>query len=250
MQTAGRSLGNLWTIFKHEFNLYFYSPIVYLIGALWFFLAAGFFSVSLFAMNQGFGEPSMIGMLSPMTFLMIFIAPALTMRLVSEELRQGTHELLFTSPIRDWEIIVGKWLAVWAVFTVFVLLTAVLPIILVTRGNPDVGQILTGYLGLWLLGGAALAVGIFASSLTQYQLVAFMVTMAVLVFLQIAQGLSSVFQAAAVRDIFTEISLTRHYDSLVYRAVIDPLDIAYFIGMMAIFLFLATQMLSTRRWSA
>lgn len=250
MQSVGRSLRNLWIIFRHEFNLFFLSPVVYLIGAVWYFLAAGFFSISLFSMNQGFVEPNMYNMLDTMIFLMIFIAPALTMRLVSEELRQGTHELLFTAPIRDWEIIVGKWLAVWAVFTVFILLTAILPVILVTRGNPDVGMILTGYLGLWLLGGATLAIGTLASSLTQYQLVAFMVTMGLLVFLWISDGVTQIIQSPSVNSVLSEISLTNHYYNLVSRAIIDPVDIAYFVVLIALSLFLATQMLSTRRWSA
>lgn len=250
MQSVGRSLRNLWIIFRHEFNMFFLSPVVYLIGAVWYFLAAGFFSLSLFSMNQGFLEPTMISMLDTMIFLMIFIAPALTMRLVSEELRQGTHELLFTAPIRDWEIIVGKWLAVWAVFTLFILLTAILPVILISRGNPDIGLILTGYLGLWLLGGATLAIGTLASSLTQYQLVAFMVTMGLLIFLWVSDGVTQIIQSPAVNSVLSEMSLTNHYYSLVSRAIIDPVDIAYFVVLIVISLFLATQMLSTRRWSA
>ncbi len=250
MQEVVRSLRALWIISKQEFSLYFESPIVYLIGAVWLFLAGGFFSLSLGAINQGLGEPSLIGMFSPMIFLMIFIAPALTMRVIADELRAGTHELLFTAPIRDWEIVVGKWLAVWAVFTIFVLITAIYPFILVSRGNPDQGLILTGYLGLWLLGGATLAVGVFASSLTQYQLVSFMITMGILVFLWLSQAVTQAFTNTTVIDVLSELSLVSHYQNLVNRALIDPVDIAYFVGLIAIFLFLATQSLSTRRWSA
>lgn len=250
MAGVSRSLRALWTIFKHEFNLYFDSPIIYLIGAVWLFLAGGFFSLSLLVMNQGMMEPSMTGMLSPMVFLMIFIAPALTMRSVAEELRAGTHELLFTAPVRDWEIILGKWLAAWAVFTLFVLATVVYPIILLQRGNPDTGLILTGYLGLWLLGGAALAVGVFASTLTQYQLVAFIVSIGVMIFLWVADVVTQFVSSPPVVTLLNEIAITPHYRSLFSRAVIDPVDIAYFVALTAIALFLATQMLSTRRWSA
>jgi ABC-2 type transport system permease protein len=249
MQSIGRSLRAVWVILKHDFNLYFQSPIVYLIGAVWLFLAGGFFSLALSAMNQGALEPSLQPMLDPMVFLMIFIAPALTMRLVSEELRAGTHELLFTAPVRDWEIIVGKWLAVWAVFTIFILLTAPMPFILVMRGNPDQGLILTGYLGLWLMGGATLAIGVLASSLTQYQLIAFMISLGAFVFLWVAQGVTQLINSELLLDVFSEISFIPHYQNLVSRAIIDPVDITYFVGMIAIALFLATQMLSTRRWS-
>jgi ABC-2 type transport system permease protein len=181
---------------------------------------------------------------------MIFIGPALTMRLVAEELRAGTHEMLFTAPVRDWEIIVGKWLSVWAVFSVFVLLTAPLPLILVWRGNPDPGLIASGYLGLWLLGGAVLATGVFASTLTQYQPVSFMVGLGILIFLWVSQAVTQAFTSPVISQVLTELSMTSHYRTLVQRAVIDPVDVAYFIGLAAIFLFLATQSLSTRRWNA
>jgi ABC-2 type transport system permease protein len=250
MQGVGRSLRTLWLIFRHELELYFGSPIVYLIGAVWLFLAGGFFALSLAPINEGFAEPSMLGMFSPMVFLMIFIAPALTMRLVSEEIRTGTHELLFTAPVRDWEIIVAKWLAVWAVYTVFVLLTAAMPAILLLRGNPDPGLILTGYLGLWLMGAATLAIGVLASTLTQYQLVAFMITLGTLIVLWLAQVLTRVITTPALTEVLQEVSLTSHFDSMISRALIDPVDVAYFIGLVAISLFLATQVLSVRRWSA
>ena len=245
-----RSLRALWVIFKQELSLYFVSPIVYLIGAVWLFLAGGFFSLSLNFMNQGMQPPNMQGMLMPMVFLMMFVAPALTMRLVADELRAGTHELLFTLPVRDWEIIVGKWLAVWAVYTIFVLVTLIFPFILTSRGNPDQGLIMTGYLGLWLFGAGALAVGVFASSLTQYQAISFMITMGILLFLWLSNSVAGIFNNADISSVLREVSLTDHYQSMVSRAVINPLDIVYFIGLIAIFLFLATQVLSTRRWSS
>ena len=108
MSDFNRSIHTLWTIFKHEFSLYWISPIAYLVGGAWLFLSGFFFSRSVDAFNQGglgFGslEPSMSYTLSPMAFLLMFLAPALTMRLVSDEIRSGTHELLLTAPVRDWE---------------------------------------------------------------------------------------------------------------------------------------------------
>ena len=250
MQTVGNSFRNLWVIFKHEFRLFFISPIVYLIGAVWFFFASGFFFYSLWQVNQGYGEPSMIGMFQPMIFLMVFIAPALTMRLVSEEIRTGTHELLFTAPVRDWEIVVGKWLSAWAVFTIFMLFTVLYPLLLGWRGSPEQSLIFTGYLGLWLLAGATLAIGVLASTLTQYQLVSFMISLGALLFLWLSTIPSQLIKNAHVNDFLYEISLTSHYQSLVQRALIDPTDIAYFVGLVAMALFLATQMLNSRRWSA
>src|SRR5687768_6346342 len=123
MEGVSRSLHTLWTIMKHEFSMYWISPIAYAIGALWIFFSSAFFAGSLGQSNQSGGctafgglEPSMRYVLQPMSFLLMFLAPALTMRLVADEIRSGTHELLLTSPVRDWEIIVGKWLGVVGVF--------------------------------------------------------------------------------------------------------------------------------------
>jgi ABC-2 type transport system permease protein len=251
MQNIGRSLHNLWIIFKHEFSLYFISPIVYLIGAAWLCLAAIFFSLSLNAFNQGGYDVSMSPLFSPMAFLTIFIAPALTMRLLSEEYRTGTHELLFTAPVHDWEIVVGKWLAVWAVVSVFILITVLHAGLLIWRGSPDIGMMIAGYIGLWLACGAMLAVGVFASSLTQYQLVSFIISIGILVVLWVASAIAGLMSGSFWSDVLTQLTITTHYhDSMLSRGLIDPVDVAYFVSLMAISLFLATQILGTRRWRA
>src|SRR5687767_4113834 len=120
MEGFQRSLHTLWTIFKQEFSLYWLSPIAYIVGGIWLFFSGVFFAYYLGLVNQsgamamfgGGADPNQAiqGTLSPMAFLLMFLAPALTMRLVAEEIRSGTHELLLTAPVRDWEIIVGKWL--------------------------------------------------------------------------------------------------------------------------------------------
>jgi ABC-2 type transport system permease protein len=253
MQNIGRSLHNLWVIFKHEFSLYFVSPIIYFIGAGWLCLAGIFYALALSTMNQGSGEVSMAAMLSPMAFLTIFMAPALTMRLLAEEVRAGTHELLFTAPVREWEIVVGKWLAAWGVLTVFIVITFLYAGLLIWRGEPDLGVMAAGYIGLWLLCGATLAVGIFASALTQYQLVAFMVSIGILVLLWVASFVSSLplLSGQFWSELLNQLSITGHYhNTMLNQGLIDPVDVAYFVGMMAMFLFIATQILGTRRWRA
>lgn len=249
MQNVSRSLHTLWIIFKHEFSLFFVSPLVYLVGAFWLFVAGGFFARSLVIFNQGLAEPTMQWMLQPMVFLMIFVAPLLTMRMVAEEMRTGTHELLLTAPVRDWEVVVGKWLGVWAVFTLFMLVTLPYPFLLVWRGSPEQGLIITGYLALWLMSGATFAIGVFTSSLTQYQLIAGVMSVVILLFLWLSGSITSgVISNQVISTIMEEISLITHYNSLIDRALIRPIDLAYFIGMMAVFLFLATQVLNSRRW--
>lgn len=251
MESASRSFHNLWTIFKHEFSLYFISPIVYFIGAGWLCLAAAFFGAALVSFNEGLYDISMAPLFSPMAFLTIFIAPALTMRLLSEEVRAGTHELLFTAPVRDWEVVVGKWLAAWGVITVFIVVTFLYAGLLIWRGSPEIGMMIGGYIGLWLLCGAALAVGVFGSSLTQYQIVAFIASIGILVLLWVADYVSGIFTSPFWREVLSQMTMTSHYHSnMLSRGVIEWVDVAYFVGLMAISLFLATQILSTKRWRA
>lgn len=250
METIGRSLRTLWVITKQEFSIFFVSPIVWLIGAIWLFFAGGFFSLALVQFNEQGAEPNMLLVLGNLLFLLIFMAPALTMRLITEELHTGTHELLFTAPVRDWEIVTGKWLGAWGVMAVFILLTLPFPFILIQRGDPEISLIITGYLGLLLMTGAMLAVGVFASSLTQYQLVSFFVSMGILLALYLAELGSVLVTGTAVGEFFSELSMIGHYQNLIQRALIDPMDIMYFVGMILVFLFLATQSLSTRRWTA
>ncbi len=249
MQTIGRSLHNLWVIFSHEFSLFFVSPVVYIVGAGWMFVGSIAFSYFFSQFNQGFSEPNMtntVGFLS--TFVLLFTAPALTMRLVSEEINSGTHELLFTAPVRDWEVVVGKWLAAWGVFTVFVLLTGLYGLFLLWRGNPDPGLLIANYLGLWLLAGAMLAVGVFASSLTKYQVVAFMVGVFLLFLLSYLNILGFIVPNQTLTDVVNQLTLRTHQDKLIQQGVIDWADVTYFVGIMSIFMFLATQILGSRRW--
>src|SRR5574341_96163 len=212
MQGINRSLHAIWTITRREFGMFFVSPVV---------------------------------------FLMMFVAPALTMRLIAEENRSGTHELLETAPVHDWEIVVGKWLAVWGAFTSFMLMTLFYAAILAWRGNPDGASMFTGYLGLWLMAGASFAIGVLASSLTQYQPIAFMVSMGTILMLWLSDVLlARLFTSPLLTGILTELSLQSHYRNLIQRALIDPVDIAYFIGVIAVSLFFASQTLNSRRWRA
>lgn len=266
MEGITRSLHTVWTIAKEEFNLYWVSPIAYLVGAVWLFFSGLFFALLLQDLNQGgmFGAaaPEMRGVLSNMAFLIVFLAPALTMRLVADEIRSGTHELLMTAPVRDWEIILGKWLGVWGVFTVFILISLLYPAVLIWRGSPDVALLITSYLGYWLWAGTVLAVGVLASAVTQFQLVAFILGLfgTLILFLagifadivsQLVTAVAPNSPASAVSEVFYQLSVRTHYfDTMLQRGLIEWVDIAYFAGVIAICLFVATQMLSSRRWRA
>src|SRR5688572_8202109 len=248
MADISRSLHTLWTIFKQEFSLYWLSPIAYIVGGIWLFFSGLFFSYFLTTLNQSAafgglfgGDPNeaIRGTLGPMAFLLMFLAPALTMRLVAEEIRSGTHELLLTSPVRDWEIIVGKWLAVWGVFTVFILVSLIYPAILAWRGTPDTMNIVLSYLGYWLWSGAVLAAGVLASSLTQYQLIAFLISEGIALLLFLTDLFSQLITNPAIGSILGQISIGAHYqESMMQLGLLRWLDLAYFVGVISICLFL------------
>lgn len=261
MEGLSRSLHTLWTIFKQEFSLYWLSPIAYIVGGIWLFFSGVFFAFYLGQLNQSAGFGSLFGgvdpdaairnTLSPMAFLLMFLAPALTMRLVAEEIRSGTHELLLTSPVRDWEIIVGKWLAVWGVFTVFIVVSLLYPAVLAWRGTPDATNIVLSYVGYWLWAGAVLAAGVLASSLTQYQLIAFLISEGIALVLFLTDLFSQLITNPAIGSILGQISIGAHYqESMMQLGLLRWLDLAYFFGVIAVCLFLATQILNSRRWRA
>jgi ABC-2 type transport system permease protein len=182
-------------------------------------------------------------------FLMMFFAPILTMRLLAEEHRQGTIELLLTSPVRDWEIVVGKFIASLALL-VAILVPTLWQVALLFRytnpGSPDVGKILAGYLGTFLAVGAMLAIGLFTSSLSQNQVIAAVISMVTLVMLWIINSFASV-GSGAVSDFLTFISIPGQFRDFL-DGVIDTNHILYFVSVAAISLFIATRMVESRRW--
>lgn len=249
MEGITRSLNTIWVVAKQEFTLLFNSPVMYFIGGAWLFFNGLIFMLNFTQMNAGARPPEIGSTLSTMVFMLLFFAPAVTMRLVSDELRAGTHELLFTSPVRDWEIITGKWLAVFLVFTIFILLTAVAPLILILRGDPEIGPMLAAYLGLWLAAAGMLAVGVLFSATTQYQLVAFLLTLVTLLALWLIQPVTQLITNPTVSEWMTELSLLGHTTNFIQRSIIDPVDIAYFVALTIICLFLASQALTSRRYT-
>jgi ABC-2 type transport system permease protein len=227
-------------------------------GGAYLALGGWFFVLSLGQFNTGFGDPNLQATLATMAFLMLFIAPLLTMRLMAEEVRQGTLELLLTRPVRDWHVIVGKFLAAWGLMTLLILITTLYAFILVWRGNPDQRVMMSGYLGLWLLSGGMIAVGVLMSSVTQYQLVAGVLTLGALLALWLsniatslidafATGTAGTFRTVAT-DVLNNLTIREHFYPSLLRGILNATDIAYFVFLIALSLFLATRVLETRRW--
>ena len=253
-----RAIATLWIITKRELSLYFISPIFYFLGASFLFLASLFFVQWLGVFNQGQAPPDMRGTLGNVSIIMLFLAPLLTMRLIADETRQGTLELLLTRPVRDWQIVVGKFLGAWGVFSILLLIISLYPLILIWRGNPDTGAIFSGYLGLWLMSGAMIAVGVFMSALTQYQMVAAILTFGALLGLWLADilsplvdlfasGTSGSFRTIATQFVDT-LTIRNHFIPSMLRGILNSTDIAYFVFLMALSLFPATRVLEARRW--
>jgi len=240
-----------WVIGKREFAAYFGSPLAYVVTSIFlFFLGLLFFFGVL---HQEVGWPfyvrkvaSLDNLFNGSQLLFLFLVPALTMRLFAEERRSGTLELLTTLPVRDLEVVLGKYLAAFAYLLVVLALTAVFPIYVSTLGKLDWGAVAAGYLGLSLVGLGYLAIGIFASSLTQHQIVAFFVSLLLALPFFFLHKVSFLF-GPGVGNFLDFLAFRPHFDGIA-RGVIDSGDIVYFLGVSAIFIFLAHRLVGSRRW--
>lgn len=240
---------NAWIIAKRELSAIFVQPIAYIFAIVMALITGYLFASQLtFTLLQP-GAPVELGsVMRTYTFLFVFAAPAITMRLLSEEQRSGTMELLMTMPVRDGEVVLGKFIAALIFYTTTTALTLIYPIILFTYGNPDVGPIITTYLGVLLYGGALLAIGILASSLSENQMVAFILAFGLTLTLYLAFIPAQIFpnnQNAVT--IFTELAFDGHMDGF-SRGLIVAKDVVYYVAVTAVFLFAAARILESRRW--
>jgi ABC-2 type transport system permease protein len=235
---------NVWTIASRELNSYFVSPIAYVVSAAFLLITGVLFSLIVTSTM----EASLSGAFSNITFILILVAPILTMKLLAEEVRMGTLELLLTSPVDDWQVVVGKYLGSLILFAAMLLAPTLLYVVfLAAFGQPDYGPILSGYLGVLLLGGAFLSVGVLASSLTQNQVVAGFLGIVILLMMWISDSLSRIVGGGAVGDALTYLSITQHYNDFLSGAIATQ-NIIYPVSVIAVSLFIATQILQTRRW--
>jgi ABC-2 type transport system permease protein len=233
---------SLWVIAKRELYAYFISPIAYLVAAAFLFLCGLFFLGGITRWQDATLE-SMFGSLS---IVLIFVAPVLTMRLLSRERDVGTIELLLTAPVRDWEVIAGKFLASFLYYLGLVAITGLYLIVLVAYGDPDLGTIGAGYLGLVLLGAEMLALGVFTSSLTRNQVVAAVVGVVGSVSLWLLDLIGGIF-GQKVGDLISYLTPSGHYYNFM-DGIVDTRDLVYYASVTFVFLFLASRVLESRRW--
>src|SRR5919199_2787006 len=190
--------------------------------------------------------PSLRGLVQNVSVLYLFIVPAISMRLLAEEQRTGTVELLLTNPVQEWEIVTGKFLASILLVLVMLGLTLLFPLFLFIFGNPDRGPIIAGYVGVLLQAAAFLSVGLWASSLTQNQIVAAIVAFAFLLILWLSDNLGQ-FLGGTIGQIVSYTSVINHFQSFP-QGVIESKDVIYYLTMVAAGLALSTLSLQSRRY--
>jgi len=231
------------TIAKREFRGYFNSPAAYIVICLFLFVMGFFFWNPFFLINRA----SVRSMYDLMAILLMPTAPALTMGLLAEERRTGTIEILLTMPVRDPEVIIGKYLAALGLLAVLLVCTLAYPISVSTLGHLDWGPVFAGYFALLLQGGAMLAIGVLTSSWTDNQLIAFF-TSGILCFAFWIVSRFLPFVPQNIASIVEWISFDYHFQDLV-RGVFDSRHVIYFLTVIAFSLALAFRSLESRRWS-
>jgi ABC-2 type transport system permease protein len=251
---------NVWIICRKELRSYFASPIAYILLTI-FAVIFGFFFWNVLAIFVIEGmESQMRGQMSPMNIneqvvrpllqnvsvIGLFFIPLITMRLFAEEKRTGTIELLVTSPVRDIEIVIGKWLAAMALYGCLLLFTAVNFAFLFRYGNPDWKPLAVGYLGLLLLAGGLLAIGTFISTLTKNQIVAGAVTFGVCLLLWVLEWVSG-YDSSTWAHVLSYISVVTHFDSF-GRGVIDSKDTIFYATVIFLGLFFTVRSVESLRW--
>ncbi len=248
-------------IFKKEMRLYFTSPVAWVVFTI-FLLIAGYFFYSIFAfftqaslqsaMNPQMGrelnvtDSVMRPLFSNISVILLLLMPLVTMRLFAEERRAGTIELLLTYPVRDGAVLAGKYLAALVLYAIMIGLTVLYPVIVVYFARLEWGPVLTGYLGLLLMGATFIAVGVFASSLTENQIVAAITTFGVLLIFWIL-GWSADYAGGTAGRVLQFLSILEHNDSF-SKGVLDTKDILYYVNFTLLALFLTLRSLEARRW--
>jgi ABC-2 type transport system permease protein len=251
---------NIWTIFRKELRGYFSSPVAYLlltmfavIFGFFFWNVLGYFVfTSMEAQLRGQQIPMNVNeqiirpLLSNISVIGLFFIPMITMRLFAEEKRTGTIELLVTSPVRDAEVIVGKWLAAVGLYACMLLFSALNLVFLFRYGTPDWKPLLIGYVGLLLQAGALLAIGTFISTLTRNQIIAGAATFAVCLLLWIFEWVSG-YETATWAQVLSYMSVVKHFESFA-KGVVASKDVIFYFTAIFLALFFTARSLESLRW--
>ncbi|MBD3345069.1 MAG: ABC transporter permease subunit [Chitinivibrionales bacterium] len=236
---------NILAIFKKEFRAYFLSPIAYVYITVYLVVTNFLFFQGFFLINQA----DMRGYFGLLPWVFLFFIPAVTMRTWAEEKKLKTMELLLTWPVKDVDVVIGKFLASFAFLGIIIVLSVTIPITIAFLGNPDLGPIIGSYVGALLMGAAYISIGLWVSSLTENQIVAFILGVVVTFVLFI---IGSPFVTMAINQpllvsVLTYLGLGNHFESI-GRGVVDSRDIVYYFSVIGFFLFLNVRSIESRKW--
>jgi ABC-2 type transport system permease protein len=229
-------------ISRREIRTYFNSPVAYIVVPAFTILTGYLFFTQLFLEKQA----DMRGFFNIMPLMFMFVVPAITMRLLADEKSTGTLELLITMPVRDWQVVLGKFLAAMALLCTAIGLTMVFAITVKALGPLDRGPTIGGYLGLVLMGSAYASIGVMASSLTRNSIVSFILAFVISFGLYLLGKLTQ-FLPQSWQALVAYLSIDGHFENI-GRGVIDTRDLIYYFSVTAVGLLIATLSLESRRW--
>lgn len=236
------------TIFRREMRQYFVSPVTYLIAAAFLFLTGFLFNSDLtLAVTIRAPNPAVVP--SALSFFLVFLAPVLTMRLLAEESREGTMELLLTAPVRENQIVLGKFFSAWAYFSLLLALTLIYQAIsLAASGTTEIGIAVSSYIGIWLYGGATLGVGLLFSALTENQVVAAFLSIAVLMILWLGNLAGEIVASIELARVLRSLTLPGHFSGSFAVGLVRMEDIVYYAGIIVVMLYATIRTVESRRW--
>jgi ABC-2 type transport system permease protein len=236
------SLSNTGTIFRKELRSYFNSAVAYVVIVVFLAIVGWVYTSSMFLINVA----SLRLMFEWIPLVFLFVVPAITMRLLAEEKKAGTIELLTTKPLHDWEIVTGKFFAAWMLIGVALLPTLIYYITIAFLGDIDNGPVIGGYIGLMLMAGVYVAVGLLASSVTENQIVAFIVGL-LFIFALFLMDKVLIFIPEFMISVVEYLGIDFHFSNIA-RGVIDTRDIVYFLSLLGFSLYLTVVSLGRRKW--
>ena len=246
---------NIWIIAKREYNHYFISPIAYVVAFMILLTTGIIFAINIFYFIQNaFQAFGQVPDISPITgafgFLLVLSIPAITMRLLADEARMGTLELLLTAPVRDFELVAGKWLGGLLFMLTILAVTLVYPLILNNLVAPGIDQqlVISSYLGVILVTASFLALGVGISAAFTNQVAAFFITLSTFVFLWWLIGFPAQVLQGTASEIFRYLDMKTHFYDALNIGNIKLSDLVYFFSLIALGLFTGTTAVEIRRW--
>ncbi len=235
---------NAFAVARKEFRSYFDSPIAYIFITAFLLLVNFLFFWTFFVAGQADMRP----FFGFMPFVFLFFVPSITMRLWAEERKMGTLEVLLTLPVRERDVVLGKFMSSFLFLALMLALTFNVPLMVGALGEPDWGQIICGYLGALLLGASYLSIGLFASALSENQIIAFILAIVIgVALLIVGEWFFLMLLPDFLVPVLEHLGLATHFESM-GRGVIDSRDIVYYFSIIGVFLYLNVNVVENRSW--